>query len=113
KAGNTNGGTFSLIPANAATTYLWTIPSGTYVSHHNASRFHNWSFNWTSPSSDVGDITFYYVFNASDSSNTQTGDTIYAGSSVIHPAPSAVQKTEAVRNISVYPNPVSGMLNVF
>lgn len=107
---NANGGSFTLTDAN--TTTLISTPTN-YVAHHNASSFHNWSFKWTAPATNAGNITFYYVFNASDSSLTQTGDTIYAGSSVVQPATATgINNLAAINNLSVYPNPVSDYLTV-
>jgi len=106
---NANGGTFAL--TDAANTTLVSTPT-TYVSHHNASSFHFWTFQWTAPSTNVGDITFYYVFNASDSSNTETGDTIYVGASTVHAATTGVKSVSGLNNISLYPNPVKDELNI-
>jgi surface antigen len=106
---NANGGTFSITdPTN--TTKVST-PT-TYVAHHNASSFHFWTFQWKAPATNVGDITFYYAFNASDSNDAQTGDTIYVGSATIQAATTGIKDADAVSHLSVYPNPVKGEMNV-
>lgn len=38
------------------------------------------SFDWTAPLSDVGDVTFYFSGNAADGNGSTSGDYIYAGS---------------------------------
>lgn len=108
-ATNANGGNFALTDPTHTT--LVATPTK-YVSHHNASSFHNWTFSWTAPSTNVGDITFYYVFNASDSSDTETGDTIYVGHSVVHAAATTGIVENAFTHLAVYPNPATDVLNV-
>jgi hypothetical protein len=107
---NANGGSFTLTDPN--TTTLISTPTN-YIAHHNASSFHNWSFKWTAPATNLGDITFYYVFNASDSNLAQTGDTIYVGNSVVQPASTTgIAHVTAINNLSVYPNPASDFVTV-
>lgn len=36
-----------------------------------------WSFDWTAPSSNVGDINFYVIVNSTNNNNSDKGDTIY------------------------------------
>ncbi len=63
--------------ANSNTTFL----SGReYIRQTSAVGSTSWTFDWTSPSADVGDITFYYAYNITNSSATTAGDTIYVGS---------------------------------
>ena len=40
-----------------------------------------WQFNWTAPSSNEGDVTFYGVFNAANGDGSNGGDKIYAPNS--------------------------------
>ena len=54
-----------------------------YVRHTNAVGATTWSFNWTSPASATGDITFYYSYNISDDGGTTASDEIYVGSFTI------------------------------
>ena len=106
---NANGGTFALTDPTHTT--IISTPT-TYVAHHNASSWNQWLFNWTAPLTDVGAITFYYVFNASDSSGDEHGDTIYVGSGTVHAMSTGIQPLNGLKNLSVYPNPVSDVLNV-
>jgi hypothetical protein len=40
-------------------------------------NFNSWVFNWTAPSFDAGNITFYYATNCSNDNGENTGDRIY------------------------------------
>ncbi|TAL63429.1 MAG: T9SS type A sorting domain-containing protein [Bacteroidetes bacterium] len=44
-----------------------------------------WTFNWTAPSANVGDITFYYASNCTNNNGTAAGDQLYLSSFTIHP----------------------------
>ncbi len=46
----------------------------------------NWDFDWTAPSSDVGEITFYLAGNAANGNFANSGDFIYS-TSVSSPPP--------------------------
>jgi hypothetical protein len=55
-----------------------------YVSHTGSSNSSTstdsiyWSFKWKAPNSDVGNVNFYAVVNATNSNNQNSGDVIYA-----------------------------------
>lgn len=52
-----------------------------YIRHSSKSGF--WTFTWTAPSTNMGDLTVYYTFNKSDNSGSNSGDTIYLGQHII------------------------------
>ncbi len=56
-----------------------------YVGHKSADGNNEWSFEWTAPGSDVGDITFYYVINAANGDGGTGGDYIETGTTTISP----------------------------
>ncbi len=56
-----------------------------YIGHKNANDNNEWEFEWTSPATDVGDITFYYVINAANGDNGTGGDYIETGTYTITP----------------------------
>ena len=39
--------------------------------------FNEWTFDWTAPASNVGDIVFYYATNSTNNNNASTGDRIF------------------------------------
>lgn len=55
----------------------------TSVTHNTASTpelapgFNEWTFDWTAPSSNVGDIVFYYATNSTNNNNASSGDKIF------------------------------------
>lgn len=55
----------------------------TSVTHNTASTpelspgFNEWTFDWTAPSTNVGDIVFYYATNSTNNNNASTGDKIF------------------------------------
>lgn len=72
---NTMAGTFSITDA----THTKTITSlgKTRVTHKLAgTSLNSWSFNWTSPATNVGAVTFYLATNQTNSNAGSTGDVI-------------------------------------
>lgn len=55
----------------------------TSATHNTASTpelspgFNEWTFDWTAPATNVGDIVFYYATNSTNNNNTASGDRIY------------------------------------
>lgn len=45
-----------------------------------------WTFEWTAPSSNVGDIKFYFALNAADGGGTAGNDVIYTTSVTLSPS---------------------------
>jgi hypothetical protein len=43
------------------------------------------SFDWVAPSTNIGNVTFYFAGNAANGNGTSSGDRIYTGSQVITP----------------------------
>lgn len=66
------------------------------------------SFNWTAPDSSIGDITMYFVGNASNKNNDVSGDYIYSSTQLISPsAGNGLSTFVDIDPLSVYPNPAS------
>lgn len=53
-----------------------------YIRHSNPNTT-NWTFQWTAPSTNVGNLTVYYAFNKSNNSGTSSGDSIFLGQETI------------------------------
>jgi len=68
-------------------TTLTTLVDGAtreYICHFMADNTNTWTFQWESPSNDLGDITFYYAVNASDGNGSpETGDEIFKDSFIV------------------------------
>lgn len=90
-ADNTSIGQLTVTDANRTHLINATInsKSRTYITHSTngtpatSSGKTSWSFQWKAPSTNVGNITFYYVTNNTNSSNTNTGDALYLSSFTI------------------------------
>ncbi|MNJ84218.1 Reeler domain protein [compost metagenome] len=72
---NAMAGTFAI--TNATHTKTISALGKTRVTHKSAgTSLTNWSFNWTSPATNVGAVTFYLATNQTNSNNGDTGDII-------------------------------------
>lgn len=65
--------------------------SGRYITHtssgtaQNGTNSRTWSFQWIAPANPTGPVTFYASMNATNSSNTNTGDIIYNSNLSVSP----------------------------
>ncbi len=84
-AANQPAGDFSI--TNQDNTSFGSLANGRqYVGHKSADGTNQWSFEWTAPDTDVGNITFYYVINAANGDGGTGGDFIQTGTTMISPA---------------------------
>jgi len=72
---DTKAGTF-LAGTNSSVT---TSSGRQYIRHTASTGILSWSFTWTAPAADAGDLTMYYAFNNSNASGNTAGDIIYLG----------------------------------
>ncbi len=91
---NANAGTFAV--TNQANTSLSTASNIKYIGHKNASSVNTWNFNWTAPSTNVGNITFYSALNRSNNDNASGGDSIFLQQFAITPVPFSVSAGNTV-----------------
>jgi len=71
------------------------------------------TFNWTAPSTNIGDVTFYFAGNASNNNGMGSGDRIYSGSQVVTPSlATGIDDATSVPQVSVFPNPSSGFFQL-
>ncbi|CAN5423564.1 hypothetical protein BH09BAC5_BH09BAC5_18240 [soil metagenome] len=75
---------------------------------------HTFSFKWVSPTTNVGNVTFYATGNAANNNNSQSGDHIYKLTQVVTPAAGAGinNNSENSNGLSVFPNPAHDNLSV-
>lgn len=70
-------------------------------------------FDWVAPSSDIGNVTFYFAGNAANGQNNMAGDHIYTGSQVITPAiGTGLEEVDRTSGVQVWPNPVVDHLSI-
>jgi hypothetical protein len=92
--GNTRAGAFTATDTTALATGG---PDGLreYISHNFDGTFAGsgggaaWTFNWTAPATDVGNVTFYAAGNQANNNGNSTGDQIYTATRVVNGPPAA------------------------
>lgn len=104
----------SLTATDAVNTQISNAGANHYIKHTSTGTFDNtsngpvsWSFDWTAPASDEGEITVYAAGNAANSNNNSTGDFIYTASFAVSPA-TAVEPAPLPTDfalLEVAPNP--------
>jgi hypothetical protein len=107
---------FQLTAENSDNTKIGVFTAGTgskvinkRVTHSGTSTSGNWSFNWTSPSSDEGNVTFYTAVNAANGNTGTSGDQIVTANST----PTSLSISEAKRlNFGLFPNPASDNVTI-
>lgn len=111
-ASNNKQGTAALI--NTTNTSLNTTTLNRwYVGHKSAGTTKTWTFNWTAPATNVGDLTFYVASLCANNNNNSTGDHCYTTSAVFQPQLSSVNSvTSATGNFELIQNPVSDKIMI-
>ncbi len=92
-SGNANAGTFAITDANRTQIISGTgsLASRKYATHKTngtpqvSPGLGQWSFDWTAPATNVGDIKFYYASNCTNNNGANTGDQLFLSSFKIHP----------------------------
>ena len=108
-------GSFTVV--SSATTKLQLGPPD-YIGHLHANHSTNsWIYQWTAPAGDSGAVTFYYAFNAGDStnfSNLLPDNNIYVGTTTIQKGfgVGVNEISSMVSDLEVYPNPVNGAFSL-
>lgn len=118
---NANAGTLVVIDAASSQIKNATVQG---VSRRNvvhtldggaATNTKNFNFDWHAPTTNVGNVTFYYAGVAANGDGQEdSGDYVYTGSQVVTPSTTtAIEETAAATGIlSVYPNPVADVVNL-
>lgn len=112
--GNTPAGTFTITNAASTTIKNATIsgvarPNVVHKLNGGASSGSKvFSFDWTAPSTNVGNIVFYTSGNACNNDGGESGDYVYSTSQTITPAntTSVAPIDNNKVNLKMYPNPV-------
>jgi hypothetical protein len=88
--GSTNGFEMTVLDASGNQAGTFTAGTNTSVTSQGGKEYIRqstktgfWTFNWTAPSSDMGQLTAYYAFNKTNSNGSSQGDTIYLGQHII------------------------------
>jgi hypothetical protein len=66
------------------------------------------TFNWTAPLTNIGNVTFYTAGNAANGNGSTSGDFIYTAEQMITPSTVGIQESDQfLSSISIYPNPAN------
>ncbi|MFD2824053.1 choice-of-anchor V domain-containing protein [Lacinutrix iliipiscaria] len=88
---------------------VFDLGRGEAITHTGSGAFNQpWSFEWTSPASDVGPVTFYVALNESNIDFNSTGDQIHLKQS----SATLSVDTAIFENLKVYPNPSQDMVTI-
>lgn len=69
-----------------------------FIQHNSASTSNTFTFEWTAPSTNVGDVKFYAAGNAANGDGRNTGDRIYTTSATLTPAAATGQRPTITQN---------------
>ncbi|MFY7811140.1 MAG: choice-of-anchor V domain-containing protein, partial [Flavobacterium sp.] len=104
-ASNTKVGTFT------AGTGSQTINNNRGVTHDSTGNSQKtWTFNWTSPATDQGAITFYASGNATNNNGNTTGDQVVTATRLIGNVLS--NQEFGLATFKMFPNPSTDVLNI-
>lgn len=72
------------------------------------------SFDWTAPTSDVGNVTFYFAGVAANNSGTESGDYVYTNSQAITPTVSTgIEEVASPGDgLTVFPDPIQDQATI-
>ena len=88
--------------------------STNYVTHEyssiSGSGSKTWTFTWTAPGSDVGNIEFYTAGNAANGDGNVDGDYIYTNH-LLFASPTGISPNAVAHFVSVYPNPATDIIH--
>jgi hypothetical protein len=64
-----------------------------------------YSFNWTAPATNVGNVTFYYCGVAANNNGSESGDNVYYGNHVVTPSTVGIEEnTPLASGLDVHAN---------
>jgi hypothetical protein len=91
-----------------------TITSGgnEYVEHSSPSTSGAFTFEWTAPATDVGDITFYASGNASNGNNQVSGDNIYTNTLTATPTQVGIENKLTFNEVANIINLGNGSIQI-
>ena len=107
-----------------AGTFIITDSDRTQLNNNNTSVTHTvsgnspsngqnqWQVNWTAPSTDDGDITFYAAFNCANGDGTNSGDHIFLSQLKVSEQTSTSVNLTNILSLTVYPNPASNVIYI-
>lgn len=113
-----NGPAGNIVVTDAIKTWLHPVTYGNcqtcqFICHKAAgisfpSKTGSWQYSWTAPASNVGNVTIYGCFNATNNDNAGTGDEVYYTSLTLTASTVGINELEFLSAINISPNPSTG-----
>jgi hypothetical protein len=108
-----NAGTLAVINSQTTTKNATVLGNSRRSIVHNlnggaSANSHTFTFKWTAPTTNIGNVTFYVAGNAANGNGSVSGDFIYNTSQVVTPIAAAgiAENYSNTLELSVFPNPV-------
>ena len=73
------------------------------IQHSSPSSTGSWTFDWTAPSSDAGNLTVYATGNATNGNGTTSGDQVYSMSFSLNSAQASSVTNPENQEVIIYP----------
>ncbi|MEM9990369.1 MAG: choice-of-anchor V domain-containing protein [Bacteroidota bacterium] len=107
-AENNNAGLWTLTDTDATRERVNNATGRSYVTHtFNGNQQASWEMDWTAPTEDVGEVTFYISALDTNNNSSPSGDDLYTtSSSLSFEMPNALSSV-VTGGLEVYPNPAS------
>jgi hypothetical protein len=115
---NSNGGTLSITNSVQTTLKSATISgtSRTNVVHKLngglSANTHTFSFNWTAPATNIGNVRFWTAGNAANNNNDSLNDYVYKTSQLVTPFPVGVNENQSQEKLQLFPNPAKEQFRI-
>ena len=105
---NNAAGTFTAGPNSSITS------SGgrNYIRHNNSVGQNSWTFEWTAPAIEMGELTAYYTVNKANNNGNDSGDEIFISNTPIPLIGASIQESELEKGFNVYYNATQEVLNL-
>lgn len=107
-ADNNQAGTFTA----GANTSVVSSGGREYIRHSSSLGELSFTFNWTAPAEESGELTAYYAMNKSNNSGTNSGDEIFLGNKAIPSVFASVKENPVEEGYTAFFNSQTKELNL-
>ena len=107
-ASNDQAGTFT----SGSNTSTVAFGGKEYIRHSASVGQTAWTFEWTAPTEDIGELTAYFAMNKSNNNGSATGDEIFVGNVAIPSLFASVAENPVESAYGVYFNSITRQLNL-
>jgi len=83
-----------------------------YIRHSESDGVISWTFDWTAPDADMGELTAYYAVNVSNDNDLAGGDEIFVGNTAIPLFGVGIEENELDKAYNIFYNNLTNELNL-